>query len=57
MKKDYTVTLSLNEPQLEAIKRIKKLANSSHFINLQFRDNGEFKVEQADFLRDFLKNL
>lgn len=57
MKKEYKIELSLNEPQLQTIERIKKLAKSAHFINLQFRDNGEFKTEQADFLRKFLSNL
>lgn len=47
----------LNEPQKKTLERIKKLAKSSHFINLQFRDNGEDKYEEADFLRSILDQI
>ena len=47
----------LNEPQQETLRRIKKLAKTSHFIDIRFRDNGEYKIEQADFLREILKQI
>lgn len=58
--KEYTTTIKyrgLNEPQTHTIKKIKKLAKSSRWIDLQFRDNGEFKNEQADFLREILQQI
>ena len=49
--------IKLNEPQVESLKVINKLAKSCRWINIEFRDNGENKVIQADFLREFLKEL
>lgn len=57
MKKTKEIEYNLNEPQQDTLLRIKKLARSSHFIDIRFRDNGEYKVEQADFLRDILRQL
>lgn len=57
MKKNIKHKISyypLNEPQLDSLKRIRKLAFSCRWINVQFRDNGEFKEVQADFLRKIL---
>ena len=38
-------------------EKIKRLARSAHFIDIVFRDNGEDKKMQGDFLREYLKNL
>ena len=51
------IEISLNEPQVKALERINKLARSAHFIDIKFRDNGEDKIVQIDFLREFLTNL
>jgi len=51
------IIVKLNEPQVEALKTINKLAKSCRWINIEFRDNGENKIVQADFLREFLKQL
>ena len=48
---------ALNEPQKETLERIKKLAKSAHFLDLKFRDNGQDKIEQADFLRQILQQI
>ena len=57
--KNYTLMKyrTLNEPEKETLKRIKKLANSCRWIDLKFRDNGGDKILQADFLREILKQI
>lgn len=47
----------LNEPQKETLKRIKKLCKSAHMIDLKFRDCGEDKYVEADFLREILVQI
>ncbi len=57
-KKEITIKYyPLNEPQQESLERIKKLAKSAHFLDLKFRDNGEDKIIQADFLREILQQI
>ena len=51
------ITYNLNEVQVESLKEIKKLAFSAHFIDIKFRDSGQDKVRQADFLREIIKQL
>ena len=51
------ITYYLNEPQRETLLRIKKLAKSAHYIDLKIRNNGQDKIEQADFLREIIKQL
>lgn len=57
MKYKKEIEYSLNEPQQDNLLRIKKLARSAHFIDIKFRVNGQDKIEQADFLREILRQL
>lgn len=57
MKYKKEIEYSLNEPQEDTLVRIKKLAGSAHFIDIKFRDNGQDKIEQADFLREIIRQL
>ena len=49
--------IGLNELQKESLEKMKKLAKSAHFINICFRDNGQEKTLEADFLRDIILQL
>lgn len=51
------IEYTLNEPQQETLIELKKLARSSHFIDIKFRDNGEDKIRQGDFLRKIIEQL
>ena len=57
MNKKVTIEYSLNEPQKSTLEKMKTLARSAHFINIMFRDNGEDKFLEADFLRKIIKQL
>ena len=57
MEKEKLIKYNLNEVQEKTLEAMKKLAKSAHFIDIKFRDNGQDKFLQVDFLREVIKQL
>lgn|SRR3990167_1056092 len=52
-----TVTFDLNKPQWESVKKQAILEPTWHMADLIIRHNGQDKKFEADYMRDFFKEV
>jgi len=52
-----TATFDLNEPQWKSVQKMAKLEPGWHFCDLIIRFNGEDRRFEADFLRNFFREV